>query len=174
MKKILLEFPVLNFLIPPATQTSSDNLSLCMMMEFYLSGIYGQIYLNLFIGILLMFPGSFYFYQFSQRNIMTKQIPSKVSVPQKVHVTFRRFGIYSFLSRCTLNTVSMSIYLQSAVLRGLRNIIFPFSSSFEVSLDICPPTQLIQETVVCSHFRSVVVHFGQKTLFGSQSYFLLL
>ena len=45
-------------------------------------------------------------------------------------VTFRRFGIHSFLSRWTLNTVSMFSYLYSAVLRGLGNIIFPFSSSF--------------------------------------------
>lgn len=38
--------PVLNFLIPLATQASSHNLSLSMMMEFYLSGIYGEIHLK--------------------------------------------------------------------------------------------------------------------------------
>lgn len=38
IKNVLLEHPVLNILIPLATQASSHNLFLSAMMEFYLSG----------------------------------------------------------------------------------------------------------------------------------------
>lgn len=38
IKTVLLEHPVLNILIPLATQASSHNLFLSAMMEFYLSG----------------------------------------------------------------------------------------------------------------------------------------